>query len=202
MILYNKDMKGGVAMDNISILDRSPEVRAAFIEKFTLSWKELQSEHKQWIDDLAENNHPVSYNDILLWDKMPKYQSVSFADALSLLKSLSGDVFFMSENETYPYCRGIKVDGKEYKGGVARMNAVALAGLIEYEWYEDWRLSAENMYLENTVLPEDLYVFDLSMEHMIVFTHENDFWGSELEQPMEAAASRVCMMYGFDGISV
>jgi hypothetical protein len=54
------------------------------------------------------------------------------------------------------------------------------------------------MYLTHTVLPADLYVFDESMERLLVFTHETDFWELEDEQPMKCAASRFCMMYGFD----
>jgi len=54
------------------------------------------------------------------------------------------------------------------------------------------------MYLTNTVLPEDIYVFDKSMEHLLVFTHETDYWELEDEQPMKCAASRFCMMYGFE----
>ena len=54
------------------------------------------------------------------------------------------------------------------------------------------------MYLAHTVLPADLYVFDESMEHMLVFTHETDYWELEDEQPMKCAESRFCMMCGFE----
>ena len=129
---------------------------------------------------------------------MPDYPTVSFARAIDLLRSMGGDVYFMSENESYPEYASITVDGVEHKGCVAKSNAAALADLIEFEWYEEWRLAARNMYLANTVLPEDLYVFDGAMEHMLVFTHENDHWDLEIEQPMVAAASRYCMAYGFE----
>ena len=78
------------------------------------------------------------------------------------------------------------------------MNAKELADLIEYEWYEPVRLDALGMYLAHPVLPADLYVFDASMEHLLVFTHETDYWELEDEQPMKCAESRFCMMCGFE----
>jgi hypothetical protein len=36
------------------------------------------------------------------------------------------------------------------------------------------------------------------MNHLLVFTHETDYWELEDEQPMKCAASRFCMMCGFE----
>lgn len=182
---------------NISIIGNGEEIRRAFIQKFTMPWDVFREKHNAWIKTLAAKNRPVIYQERYLWELMD-HREISFAQSLALLRTIPGDVFFMSENGDKPHCYGIRVNGIEYKGGVARMDAAALADLIEYEWYEEWRLSALDMYLADKVLPDDLYVFDAAMEHLLVFTHENDYWELELEQPMKAAASRFCKMYGFE----
>lgn len=182
---------------NISIMENGIEIRQTFIQKFTMPWDIFQEVHKEWIEAAAAKNYTVTYKDRYLWELMD-HQVISLTQALELLRAMPGDVYFMSENEDKPCCHGIIVNGDEHKGGVVKMNAMALADRIEYEWYEEWRLSALNMYLADRILPADLYVFDSSMEHLLVFTHENDYWELELEQPMKAAASRFCMMYGFE----
>lgn len=169
---------------NISLIDNGGAIRQAFIEKFTVLW------HKS-------NSHPTTHKNRYLWELMD-HRAVSFATALVLLRSMTGEVLFMSEIESKPSCQGIRMDGTERKGCVTKMNAAQLAGLIEYEWNEGWRLSALNMHFPDAVLPDDLYVFDAAMEHLLVFTHETDCWGLELEQPMKAAESRFCMMCGFE----
>ena len=181
---------------NISIVDNGKEIRQAFIQKFTMPWDDFQEAHKEWIERCAAKNYPIICEERYLWEMMD-YQEISFDQALALLRTLPGEVYAMTENESARCCNWIKLNGVEYKGGVARMDARALADRIEFEWYEEWRLSALDMYLADWVFPSDLYVFDASMEHMIAFTHENDFWELELEQPMKAAASRYCEMYGF-----
>ena len=90
------------------------------------------------------------------------------------------------------------LDGVEYKGAVARGNSKEIADRIEYEWFEDRRLSLEDAYLSDAVFPEDLYVVSPDFSHLIVFTHENDFWQAELEEPVKAGISRFCMTFGFD----
>ncbi len=168
---------------NISIIDNGNEIRRMFIEKFT------SLQHKS-------NSHPTTHKNRYLWELMD-HRAISFAEALELLKSMPGEVLFMSESESKPDCQGIRVDGTEHKGRVAKMNAAELAELIEYEWNEGWRLSALDMYFPDAILPDDLYVFDAEMERLLVFTHETDCRDMELEQPMKAAESRFCMMYGF-----
>ena len=87
-------------------------------------------------------------------------------------------------------------DGMIYQNYVARANAAELARLIEYDWYES--LKAED-YFYNAILPPDLYVFDASMTHLIVFTHENDPWDCAFDDPHGAAEARYCIAYGFFG---
>lgn len=182
---------------NIQVMENGKEIRRSFIAKFTMSWDQFKESHKNWIEKCEAANDPVIYAERYLWELMD-YRAISFAQSLEFLRTLQGNVYFMSENESKDYCHGIEVNGVEYKGGVGEMNAGELADLIEYEWYESYRLFSEDMYLTNTVLPEDIYVFDKSMEHLLVFTHETDYWELEDEQPMKCAASRFCMMYGFE----
>ena len=187
---------------NLQIAENGKEIRKAFIEKFTLTKEEFARSRKEYIDTLASKGTCVNYEELYLWELMD-HRSISFSSALGFLRSLGGEVFFMSENESNPNCVGIGSESDEYKGAVAKMDASELADLIEYEWNEGWRLSMFDRYLENTVLPEDIYVFDGAMEHLLVFTHENDHWELEIEEPMKAAASRFCMMNGFplpDGV--
>ena len=181
----------------ITLVDNANEIRQAFIEKFTMTWDEFKITHKEWIDALAAKNYTVTYEERLLWELMD-HRAISFAKALDFLRTMQGDVYVMSEHESHPGRNEFEIDGVEYKGCVAKAKAAELADLIEYEWYEPYRLDALGMYLTHLVLPADLYVFDESMEHLLVFTHETDYWELEDEQPMKCAASRFCMMYGFE----
>ena len=181
----------------ITLAENGTDIRRAFVEKHTMPWPRFLENHRDWVKFLEDRKYPVRYEDRFLWELMD-YPTVPFDQALALLRSMEGDVFFMSEGETSPHCHGLLIDGKTHKGGVAKAKAAALSDLIGYEWYEQWRLSAMDSYLADRVLPDDLYVFDTGMERLLVFTHENDFWDLELEQPMKAAASRFCKMYGFD----
>ena len=182
---------------NITVVENAKEIRQAFIEKFTMTWDEFKVSHKEWIDALAAKNYTATYEERYLWELMD-HRAISFSKSLEFLRSMQGDVYVMSENECHPDNNEFEIDGVEYKKCVAKMNAKELADLIEYEWYEPYRLDALGMYLAHTVLPADLYVFDESMEHLLVFTHETDYWELEDTQPMKCAASRFCMMCGFE----
>jgi hypothetical protein len=174
----------------IEITANENEIREAFAQKFLLTWEEFQIEYRDFLDRIREKNHEFHFENALMWDKMPKtYQTPTFSEALNLLKRLQGEVYFIAEpGET------LRINKKTYPNFVAKANATALADLIEADWYESWK--AENyLYLE--ILPPDLYVFDAEMKHMLVFTHENDLWESELTEPMKSAAARVCLSYGF-----
>ena len=77
---------------------------------------------------------------------------------------------------------------------IAETDARFLADKIEQEWYDSYRLEMMGMYDPEAILPDDLYVFDSSMSWCVVFTHETTDWESELENPMKAAESRVCII--------
>ena len=174
----------------IEIMTNKNEIREAFTKKFLLTWEEFQIEYRDFLDRMKEKNHEFHFENALMWDKMPKtYQTPTFSEALELLKKLRGEVYFIAEaNEE------LRIDKKTYSNFTAKANAAELADLIEADWYESWK-AEDYLYLET--LPPDLYVFDAEMKHMLVFTHENDLWESELTEPMKAAAARVCLAYGF-----
>ena len=77
---------------------------------------------------------------------------------------------------------------------IAEADAHSLAEKIEQEWFDSYRLAMQNMYDPDAILPEDLYVFDTSMKWCVVFTHETTDWESELDDPMKAAESRICII--------
>ena len=140
---------------------------------------------KEWYD----NSH--------MWDKMPPdYPSISFAEALELLRGIEGEVVFISEARTQMGSSALFCAGEKIIDFAAEANAEELAELIEKEWFEAYRLAEQDMYNPCAVLPDDIYVFDRQMSRLIVFTHETTDWESELDNPMKAAESRLCIQYG------
>ena len=76
--------------------------------------------------------------------------------------------------------------GKKTVDFIAETDAHALAAKIEQEWYDSYRLAEQDMY--DAILPDDLYVFDYSMQWCVVFTHETTNW--ESDSLMKVAESR------------
>lgn len=174
-------------------LEDTKDIGEAFIARFTLPWEEFQLEMKEFIIKMEEKNHPVDfdfYEQSLFWDRMgPKYPYVSMEEALAFLRGHSGSVYFMGEKgEDDPWRVRRIVDF------IAEADAHMLAHKIEQEWYNSYRLAMKNMYDPNAILPEDLYVFDSTMSWCVVFTHETTDWEHELDDPMKAAESRVCII--------
>lgn len=178
---------------NINFLDNHKEIRDAFTHSFVMSWDEFQVKLKDWIDEQAKTNYPITidwYEKDYMWDRMnPDFESVSMEDALAFLKEHSGPVLFMTEKE-----RDICYQGKKIVDFVAEADAYALAARIEQEWYDSYRLAEQYMYDPDAFLPNDLYVFDASMKWCVVFTHETTDWESELDDPLKAAESRYCII--------
>ena len=163
----------------MELLDNYASIRAAFVKKF------LPASYMDAANESAYSR--------FMWDYMLEadYPSVSFAVALNLLRSCSGDVIFMSEESTH-------LIGRNNTPFVAKANTESLSDLIEFEWMEDARLLAENRYLADVILPEDIYVFTPEMNRMLVFTHETSDFEAELnEDYLKQAQSRVCIAYGF-----
>lgn len=187
---------------NIELLTDIKSLRNDYIKNFLMTWEQFQIEHKEFIANLKEKYNIIAdekfYEDSLMWDKMPtKYPYISFDKALKLLKSVNGDVLFMAEDESNPNCQSLFYDNKSITNFIAKADANELAELIEYEWYENYRLAEQYMYRDDFILPIDLYVFDYSMNWTIVFTHETRDWELESDNPMEAAKGRICIVQEF-----
>ncbi|MBO7253679.1 MAG: hypothetical protein J6V36_00070, partial [Clostridia bacterium] len=106
--------------------------------------------------------------------------------ALNILKNRDV-VYFMTENEDFPECVGVIIDGVEYRGNVFKTNAKDLASLIEKEW----KLYQENENSE-LVLPLDLYVFDERMKKAVVFSEEIVYYDEETENGEVEVETRLC----------
>ena len=178
---------------NIKMLDNANDISKAFIDHFVMSWDEFQVKQKDWIAEMSKTNYPINtvwYEQSYMWDRMnPDFPRVSMEEALAFLRGHSGSIFFMTEKG-----EDIYYQGKKSVDFIAEADAHALAERIEQEWYNSYRLAEQNMYDADAFLPEDLYVFDVSMKWCVVFTHETTNWESEIDDPMKAAESRYCII--------
>lgn len=178
---------------DIRILDNHTEIVEAFTSRFVLSWEEFQIRQSKWIAEMAKTDYPIDkkwYQQAYRWDRMdPKYPSKSMREALDYLLEHNGPVLFISEKGEKTYFQG-----KKLVDFVAEADAHELAARIEQEWFDSYRLGAQNMYDPDAFLPEGLYVFDVTMKWCAVFTHETTDWESEIDDPMKAAQSRVCII--------
>lgn len=178
---------------NFKLLDNIVEIREAFLNHFVMSWEEFQIKQKEWIAEMAKANYPINidwYEQSYMWDRMnPDFPRVSIEEALAFLKEHSGTVLFMAEKGEDTYYQG-----KKLINFIAETDADTLATRIEQEWFDSYKLAEQNIYDADAFLPEDLYVFDLSMKWCVVFTHETADWESEIDNPMKAAESRYCII--------
>lgn len=179
----------------ISLLEDTHALREAFVRRHLLSWEEFQRVHKDFIAEYAERNHRAydekTYERSVLWDRLSEaHRRVSFAEALQYLGKKGGEVFFLSEGDSYPYSCELLYEGKKIKNFIARADAAELASLAEKEWYDTYHLFAQGRYDPCSILPEDLYVFDVDLKDLIVFTHEAE----DLDDTMQAANSRWCFI--------
>ena len=183
---------------DIKLLSNPEQIRAKFLERFVLSWEAFQLEYQDWISQLAERNYPIGiewYEQSFLWGRMRKdLPIVSMKEALAVLREHKGAVRFLSEGPSCCAERRLLLRDQKYVGFAAEAKPEELADLIEEEWFESYRLAMEDRYNPCPVLPEELYVFDESMEWCVVFTHETTDWESELDDPMKAAESRLCFV--------
>ena len=162
-------------------------MRRDFMEAFVLSREDFELLHPQWREELetAGGNFDEWYDEAYLWEKMsPDLPVADFDTALFLLRSQTGTVLFMSESESSHKPCGLIRHGREVRDFVAMADAKELADRIEYEWREYPRLMREAP-LELT-LPEDLYVYDTTLDWVIVFTHET----------VTAPETRFCRTFG------
>lgn len=177
---------------NFKLLDSTNDIGEAFIARFVMSWEDFQVEHKDYIVKMKKKNHPVDfafYEQSLFWDRMSRKYHVSMAEALTFLREHSGPVLFMGEKGVDGFGQG-----KRVVDFIAEADAHILAEKIEQEWYDSYRLAMQDMYDPDAILPADIYVFDSTLNWCVVFTHETTDWESELDDPMKAAESRVCII--------
>ena len=147
-------------------------MREDFIDAFVLSKEDLEMVRPDWRDRLESmgGDFDAWYAEAYLWEKMsPDLPVADFSTALSLLRGREGTVLFMSESEITGKPCALLHHGRQVCDFVAMTDARELADRIEYEWLEAPRLT-KDAPLELT-LPEDLYVFDTTLDWVIVFTH-------------------------------
>lgn len=178
---------------DIKLLDNALQIRQTFINRFLLTWEEFQVQHKEWIAKNAGSRFPITiewYKRSFMWDiRNSNFLGASMDEALSFLRQHSGPVLFMSELGEDTYYRGERI-----VDFVAEADTHTLASRIRKEWFDSYALTQQNMYDPDAFLPEDLYVFDMSLQWCVVFTHETKYWESEVDDPMKAAESRYCII--------
>lgn len=148
-------------------------MRRDFMDAFVLSKEDFEMLHPARREEIeaAGGDFDEWYDEAYLWDKMsPDLPVVDFDTALALLRSRAGTVLFMSESESSHKPCGLIRYGREVCDFVAMADAGELADRIEYEWREYPRLSREAPH--ELTLPEDLYVYDTTLDWVIIFTHE------------------------------
>lgn len=172
------------------------KAREQFIEAFVLTREEFRTVCPDMVS-LSERTHQdfdVWYDSAYLWDKMsPDMPAVTFREALRLLRTRQGTVLMMSETELSGHQGGLIHHGRCVFDYVAMVDAQELADCIAKEWYECQRSAADDGCPSEAILPEDLYVFDTSLDWVIVFTHEiNPLQDSTAKD----AESRFCLAFG------
>ena len=148
-------------------------MRRDFMDAFVLSKEDYEMFHPMRREELetAGGDFDEWYEEACLWEKMsPDLPAVDFDTALTLLRNRTGTVLFMSESESSHKPCGLIRYGREVCDFVAMADAGELADRIELEWKGSPRLTGEAPH--ELTLPEDLYVYDTTLDWVIVFTHE------------------------------
>lgn len=183
---------------NFTLLKDPDGIRARFREKFVPAWAEFQVHHANWIAEVAARNYVIDadwYAQSYMWERFPPdVPYATMEEALSFLRTRTDSVYLISEAANHHSHPRLSIAGVHHTNFAALCNATELADLIKHEWFEDYRLSMQNMYDPDPVLPSELYIFDPEMTWCAVFTHETTDWESELDDPMKAAQSRYCMI--------
>ena len=147
-------------------------MREDFMDAFVLSKEDFEMLHPAYREELESvgGDFDAWYAEAYLWEKLsPDLPTVDFDTALSLLRGREGTVLFMSESEITGKPCALLHFGREVCDFVAMADVRELADRIEYEWKEYPRLAREATH--ELTLPEDLYVFDTTLDWVIVFTH-------------------------------
>lgn len=163
-------------------------MRRDFMDAFVLSKEDFELLHPTRREELETVGADLDewYDEAYLWEKMsPDLPAVDFETALALLRSRAGTVLFMSESESSHKPCGLIRYGREVCDFVAMADAGELADRIELEWKGSPRLTGEAPH--ELTLPEDLYVYDTTLDWVIVFTHET----------VSGPDTRFCRAFGF-----
>ncbi len=177
--------------------EQAKQVRQTFEAAFIETPEEYAvSSAKRREEYFAENPnahvYPIpNYNEVIYWSKIKSYKEIAFADVLSFLSKIGNPVYFMSDLELEGYVgMHLLQDNKASIGFVAETdNPKEFADFIYYEWR---RFNDMNDFYFDSVLPQDLYVFDESFSWMLVFTHHNrDDFSSE---HVENSFNRLCFL--------
>lgn len=147
-------------------------MRRDFMDAFVLSKEDFELLHPACREsETMGGDFDGWFEEAYLWEKMsPDLPVVDFDTALSLLRSRGGTVLFMSESESSHKPCGMIRYGREVCDFVAMADAGELSDRIEYEWREYPRLTREAPH--ELTLPEDLYVYDTTLDWVIIFTHK------------------------------
>ena len=173
----------------IEFLDNAQEIREQFHKHFVLSWDEFLKNKRKECGFLRWHLYKFDASvlpHIYLWERVLSNIEPSFQEAIATLKSIDGCVIFMSDDETHSYPGELFINNQKIKNFVARADAKELAELIEKEWFHPYELAEEDMCNPPPILPQDLYVFDKSMNWFIIFTHEAE---------NEDLKSRYCILH-------
>ena len=148
-------------------------MRRDFMDAFVLSKEDFELLHPACREEFETMGGDFDewFDEAYLWEKMsPDLPAVDFDTALSLLRSQGGTVLFMSESESSHKPCGMIRYGREVCDFVAMADAGELADRIELEWKGSPRLTGEAPH--ELTLPEDLYVYDTTLDWVIIFTHK------------------------------
>lgn len=169
-------------------LGEKKALRRKFIDKFIDTEKE---HYKKYISTLREYPDGMCYTGYL-WDCLKADYKVverNMEQAISYLLP-KGNVFVMwdifSKKRVF---HNSKLSNNYAKDTVISVDSSELCKFIQSEWMD--------YFLNNIYLPEDIYVFDKSMEWYVIFTHEGyeKFIKPELG---EDDYIRICFVYETD----
>lgn len=141
-------------------------LRDQFIKNFINTVHEHYIKH---IGMLKEYSDGMCY-DGYLWDVLNEpYDKVVRKQEEALEYLLKKDTVLVMwdicSNERI--CLNDTIRHNNSKDAIISVKADELCELVEYEWSSGWDL-------ENRCLPEDIYIFDETMNWCVIFTHEGD----------------------------
>lgn len=173
-------------MLNIKTVPNSEEIRSKFCESFALSWKEFKADFNEEIKLMTGKGYTLSSDMFHLYDMIAISKETTFSSAINRLKAKEGDVYFMSEKESFAWSEEASLNGVFQKNGVFKADCKELAEAIEKDW--ELELNGEGTRL----LPLDLYVFDETMKKAIVFTGDIAEYEDEEDGKEVVKTTRLC----------